>query len=83
MKFYNSIGFESEHGIWVRRVDAAYAIDEAQMVAVTLSLKLGTAETRIEELEAENKRLREELAMEIVYGSDKEPPHCPTCKCLS
>lgn len=23
MKYYDSMGFESEHGIWVRRVDAA------------------------------------------------------------
>jgi len=63
MKYYDSMGcFESEHGIWVRRVDAAAKIDEAQMAAVNLSLKLGNAETRIKQLESENARLNMEMA---------------------
>ncbi len=66
MKYYDSMGFESEHGIWMRRVDAA-----------ELSLKLDTADTRIRELEAciegviksysdEHRRIRE---LETIYSA--------------
>ncbi len=49
MKFYDSMGFESEHGIWVRRADA----QEIAADRDSHQREIAERDARIRELEAE------------------------------
>ncbi len=79
MKYYDSMGFESEHGIWVRRVDAAeLAADAAHLASERDSL-----EGRIRELEAALRVADWKIAQAMMVCSPEALMFLPTKRYLA
>jgi hypothetical protein len=77
LKYYDSMGFESEHGIWVRRVDAAQLAAESEarhQSCVVLMNSVQDHRARIRELEADVTELRRlRTALTWIRDARKHP----------